>query len=337
MFAGRAELIKIHFQYTDILLKLGLVNEVHIWDFTNGNVGDADYLADFKRTTELPGYKLFTKPSSQYYRGDFTKPGQNISYKYLWYSFYEHYLTNKRYQPQDIFIKADDDVVFIDISSFQLFLNEIINCTGTNLHFPNIINNDAGFVIQSARIYDAAPELQKWWKYYTVNPFQMDFQSRFNDYYDLFKLNISSVYAEPLTTWKHGSFILPEFAYDLHMSFLRDPGAYLKELHASNLTKLVPLNQRISINMYAGSFLVIRELFRSFLLEHCCDDEGFIGSVPTFFNTSHIIHTDFVISHFAFHPQYEDGALIALRSNYLELSKIIAVKYNARLTNITSI
>ena len=42
MFAGRAELIKIHFQYTDILLKLGLVNEVHIWDFTNGNVGDAD-------------------------------------------------------------------------------------------------------------------------------------------------------------------------------------------------------------------------------------------------------------------------------------------------------
>jgi len=70
---------------------------------------------------------------------------QNISYKYLWYSFYEHYLINKRYQPQDIFIKADDDIVFVDISSFQLFLNEIINSTGPNIHFLNIINNDAGF------------------------------------------------------------------------------------------------------------------------------------------------------------------------------------------------
>ena len=337
LFAGRAELIKIHFQYTDILLKLGLVTEVHIWDFTNGNEADADYLSNFKMQSELPGYKLFLKPSTNYYRGDFTKPGQNVSYKYLWYSFYEHYLINKRYQPQDIFIKADDDIVFVDISSFQLFINEIINCTGSNLHFPNIINNDAGFIVQAARIHNAAPEMQKWWEYFTVNPFQMDFQSRFNDYYDINKLLASSVYATPLTTWDHGTFILPAFAYDAHMCFLRDPGKYLNELHSSELSKLVPLNQRISINMYAGSFLVMQERFRSFLFDHCCDDEGFVGSIPTFFNVSHIIHTDFVIAHFAFHPQYKDGNLLPLRAKYSELADMFTAEYEKRQQyNITS-
>jgi len=30
--------MQIHFQYTDIMLQLGLVTEVHVWDFTNGTL-----------------------------------------------------------------------------------------------------------------------------------------------------------------------------------------------------------------------------------------------------------------------------------------------------------
>ena len=89
-----------------------------------------------------------------------------------------------------------------------------------------------------------------------------------------------------------------------------DPTAYLRELHASRLPKFIPLNDPISISMYAGTFVVIHKLFRSFLYEHCCNDEGFIGSVPTFTGTPHIIHSDFVIFHYAFHQQYSDGTLL---------------------------
>ena len=80
--------------------------------------------------------------------------------------------------------------------------------------------------------------------------------------------------------------------------------------------------------MYAGKFEVIQEHFRSFLYEHCCDDEGFIGSVPTFTKTPHIIHADFLIVHFAFHPQYSDGKLLKLRPIYLELAELLTKNFH---------
>lgn len=328
IFAGRADLIKIHFLYTDMMLMLGLITEVHVWDFTNGNAVDSEYISSFIRDTPLSGYKLFLKPSRHNYRGEFARPGLNSSDKYLWYSFYEHYLTNERYRPQDIFIKADDDISFIDISYFQTFIDEITNWNGSNLHFPNIINNDVGFVVQEARVPVAAPELKKWMDYYTIDPYQINFSQRFTDMYDLSLLLESSANAEPISSWDHGTYQSGLFAFDMHKSFLRNPAAYLRELHASQLPKLIPLNERISINMYAGTFVVIHKLFRSFLYEHCCDDEGFIGSVPTFTKTPHIIHSDFVIVHFAFHTQYSDATLLQkICPGYLEMAEILMRSY----------
>jgi hypothetical protein len=328
IFAGRADLIKIHLLYTDMMLMLGLITEVHIWDFTNGNALDSEYISSFIRDTPLPGYKLFLKPSRHNYRGDFTHPGLSSAHKYLWYSFYEHYLTNERYRPHDILIKADDDISFIDISYFQTFINEITNWNGSNLHFPNIINNDVGFVVQEARIHVAAPELKKWMDYYTLDPYQTNFSRRFDDLYNLSLLLESSVNVEPITSWDHGTYKSGGFAFDMHKSFLRNPAAYLSELHASLLPKFIPLNERISINMYGGTFVVIHKLFQSFLYEHCCDDEGFIGSVPTFTKIPHIIHSDFVIVHYAFHSQDSDGTLLQkMRTCYHEMAEILMRSY----------
>jgi len=114
----------------------------------------------------------------------------------------------------------------------------------------------------------------------------------------------------------------------MHKSFLRNPAAYLSELHASLLPKFIPLNERISINMYGGTFVVIHNLFQSFLYEHCCDDEGFIGSVPTFTKIPHIIHSDFVIVHYAFHSQDSDGTLLQkMRTCYHEMAEIMMRSY----------
>lgn len=51
-------------------------------------------------------------------------------------------------------------------------------------------------------------------------------------------------------------------------------------------------------------------LFRSFLYEYCCDDEGFIGSAPKCTRTHHIIRSDFAIVHYVFNTKYSDGTLL---------------------------
>jgi hypothetical protein len=289
IFADRQDVMKIHFQYTDIMLQLGLVTEVHVWDFTNGNTADSDYLSSYMRSSALPGYSLFRKPSSQTER----KVKQDQLDKYLWHSFYTHYLNNKRYRPQDILIKADDDIVYIHMSSFKTFIEAVANSTDKSLHFPNIINNDVGFVVQYDRVH-GAPELQKWMTYYTVAPHQFDFKQLFHDYYNE---SYSIMMSTPITSWADGYFSKGDFAQDMHRVFLRNPYRYLYQLHNSDLPRLVQFNQRISINMYAAKFDVIRDIYRLFLEEYCCDNENFIGAVPTLTHNSHIIHVEFVVSY----------------------------------------
>jgi hypothetical protein len=69
------------------------------------------------------------------------------------------------------------------MSSFQAFVDKVRNSSDNNLHFPNIINNDVGFVVQFDRVKHEAPELEKWMNYYTVNPHQIDFKQLFNYFY----------------------------------------------------------------------------------------------------------------------------------------------------------
>ena len=66
-----------------------------------------------------------------------------------------------RYRDSDIFVKADDDIVFIDVGKFGDFLQGV---TYEHVHFPNIVNNDAGLAIQAAR--NAHPMVAAWVREY---------------------------------------------------------------------------------------------------------------------------------------------------------------------------
>ena len=327
IFAGRKDVMKIHLQYTDIMLQLGLVTEVHIWDFTNGNTADCDYLTSFIIDTILPGYRLYEKPSSH------SQKYVNQAHRthYLWYSFHDHYLNNKRYRPQDILIKADDDIVHIDMSSFPAFVDKVANSSNNNLHFPNIINNDVGFVVQYDRIVHEAPELQKWMNYYTIMPHQFKFKHIFNDFYN----GSNNLFVPPITSKADGVYRKGNFSYDMHQLFLRNPSRYLHQLHISKLPRLVPFNKRISINMYAAKFDVIRLVYKLFLEKYCCMDEIFIGIYPTLTHNSHIIHVDFVVSHLAFGLQYKDPRIEHVRSEYAEIAAVFTKEFNRLLLQST--
>jgi hypothetical protein len=83
--------------YIKKLTERGLVDEVHIWDYTR-NSKDAEYI----RT--LPFQVLNPKTKEHY--GD----------------FYEYYTCAKYPDPDTVLVKCDDDIVYLDVDRFDEFI-----------------------------------------------------------------------------------------------------------------------------------------------------------------------------------------------------------------------
>ena len=275
---------------------------------------------------------MFQKSSSKnnrFRRRRTTKSGSSSfeDYDYKWGSFYEHYAYNKRYRDTDILIKADDDILYMDLSHFARFINDISSYadTTTHLHFPNIINNDAGFIVQ-ANLLPNSSTIQKWMNFYT-SAVHLNLTDQLTRGYDNIYHNL---HTEPLTTWKYGVRTQEYFLFDFHELFLKDPKAFIDVMCAyseqvQSSSRFVTINKRISLNMYAGDFISIRKYFTMFLHLFCCEDESFVGAIPSITGDSHIMHTHFVVSHFAFflqtHPENEH-VLSTIRDVYENIAEV---------------
>ena len=309
VFAGRSRFLKIQLQYCDILLKLKLVTEVHIWDFNRNENDNSDYINKYTRDTPSEGYRIFEIPT---YSSE--ENPTELTTNYLYRSYYEHYAYNKRYRDTDILIKADDDIVYMDLSHFARFINDISSyadgTTTTHLHFPNIINNDAGFIVQSTRIHNGL--FNKWTDYYS-NDLRMNLTVR-----------LASAGAfnsiEPATGWSYGLHTKSDFAYSIHQLFLSNPKEFISRMHSSAAPKredvavsssyesiYVEAKSLIFSDMYAARMNSIRHHFDNFLHRFCCNFDTFIGMIPTesVSMEPNIIHVDFVVSHLAYDTQYD--------------------------------
>ena len=142
IFAGRSKYVKILREYVDSLLKKKLIDEVHLWDYTE-NHEDRDYL----KTIISARYVIKLRSSGSIRLLNFN--GQNFG------AFYEYYANSKGYNDNDIIIKCDDDIVYIDVKRFSSYLKTIKN---DGLYFPNIVNNDVGAFIQTKfGVHDLLP------------------------------------------------------------------------------------------------------------------------------------------------------------------------------------
>lgn len=61
--------------------------------------------------------------------------------KKLWGEYYSYYANQTLYTGNDVIIKCDDDVVFIDCEYFDSFIERRIKNKNYLLYFPNIVNN----------------------------------------------------------------------------------------------------------------------------------------------------------------------------------------------------
>ena len=126
--------------YLRAMLQLKLIDQVHLWDFTH-NSDDRKFLRSTAPDTgKLLEQKIdfHTLPSGIFINmGNFDCESCDrwIETWDNYYIYYGGYL-----QDDDVLIKCDDDIVYIDIDNFHKYLSAIRQSPG--LVFANILNND---------------------------------------------------------------------------------------------------------------------------------------------------------------------------------------------------
>ncbi len=223
IFAGRKRYLSILVHYLDRLLAMRVVTEVHLWDYA--------------RTTEDSHY--ISELTSRDGRYVLMKPTKNM---HAWHEYYAFY-AQAPYAADDVVIKCDDDIVYIDVARMQCFLDHV---APNGLYYPNIINNDV------------CAYMQTHYKVHTLFP-ESDVYAHYN------RDNV------PLSNWHVGWYTRFDRASASHAQFLQNPDSFL--------IKAPPFSWsgRISINCFAGRFACIQAAYRRFVDSCACDDEAFLS------------------------------------------------------------
>ncbi|KAL7530095.1 hypothetical protein ACHAWF_003242 [Thalassiosira exigua] len=128
VFAGRTSRLEILHKYMAVLLEENLVTEYHIWNNTKTNE-DAAFVK--REAARLPRTKMmnFIQTSSS---------GWSAPYQY--YEEQVRAAHNNTLKPNDILVKIDDDISFIDLQEFRGYIDYVSQSDAWTIA-PNIINN----------------------------------------------------------------------------------------------------------------------------------------------------------------------------------------------------
>ena len=121
-YAGRKHNMEILLKYIDILLQRKYIDEFHIWNFTRNNE-DNEYIKSLRTK-----YKVFEVADKIVCGSSACK------------SYYEHYFNILN--DDDIIVKIDDDILYIDVDTFPDYINErrTNDCLVLS---ANVINNSS--------------------------------------------------------------------------------------------------------------------------------------------------------------------------------------------------
>ena len=267
IFAGRRIYIDILTIYLDKLLELKYIDEVYMFNFCR-DLNDEIYIKNICDTKSK--YKFITCSSKSY----------NEYYKY-----FNDNLNN--FDDNDIIIKSDDDIVYIDIENFNKFINII---DSDNFYYPNIINNDVCASIQTINGVHNLIDV-----------------SYFNNKKD--KIGEG----DPLTNWYQSY----ECANNIHELFLENPQKFI-----INTPTRIMYGNRISINLFAGRVKFLKKIYENHSSIH--DDERYISSdVCNKFNITNIIVPFFNVVHFSFGSQNTN----CLITKYIDKYYLLAYNY----------
>ena len=241
------------FKYLDKLLEQKSIDIVHVWDYCRDE-SDRVYIHKFISENKQGYYKLLTRVL------DFTPYKEAYNH----YVYYEEELKD-----DDILIKCDDDIVYIDVKKFDQYVQRIKN---NGIYFPNIINNDVMALV---------PHYNKVHNHlFTTNDVK----------------NWNS--PDPLSMW----FTKPAKAIAIHSLFLENPHKFSIQLDHD-----INYRGRISVNFFGGKFSLMKRYFQAYVDHGEADDERFftyeVYDMMKEYNESNWIVLFFNVVHFAYGPQ----------------------------------
>ena len=134
VFAGRQKNMNILHKYIKELLKLKIIHEYHIFDFSR-HLSDKHFL--------LESYKDFNKEfKNQIFIHNHKKNTSfNNQHQYDWSPFYKT-ISKKKFNKNSVIIKCDDDILFIDIHGLKNAIQERIQDKTSFILHSNCINNN---------------------------------------------------------------------------------------------------------------------------------------------------------------------------------------------------
>jgi hypothetical protein len=286
VFAGREKNIKILHYYIEKLLEKKIIDEYHIFNFTR-NINDYKYLKEeYDRLSNKYEKKIYI---------------HNLENKFIerrnktdWSNFYKNLMN--MVNDQDVIIKCDDDILFIDIYSLKNAIEDRIRDKYSFIIHSNCINN--GVCV-----------------YYQKHLYK--------------KLE------EQLSIYPTGGimgilFEKPEMGYVIHKEFCKD---ILEDIN--NIKKYIIediyIDTRISIN-----FILINGEDVKYLKDITSDDEYMISSfIPEKLLRPNKIKGDLITSHLSYSIQekiilYNDNILNEykkIKEKY-DWEKDININYN---------
>ncbi len=127
---GRRSILEIQLMYLRKILDLDIVYKYHVWDFA-WSKEDSEFIS--KLTNFHPKLKVKYSPFTNAHRSG------NVASKQFAYYLGEYYRVDK--YKDKIFVKLDDDIPFIDVDSFERFIDGRLK-SDAFLYSANIINNN---------------------------------------------------------------------------------------------------------------------------------------------------------------------------------------------------
>lgn len=251
-FAGRRKYMEIMMEYVKRLHEQGSIDEVHLWDFTRCDADSQWIKSTFGKNESNSYIKV-----------------QYVQNKGRWSEYYNHY-TKERY-PNHVIIKSDDDVVFIDVDSFNGFVERTVQEDMYIMRFASIVNNNV-----------CAYHQQQWGLIplsLSEFPYECAFGKLWND--------------GALCTSLHSYFL------DNHKEWLAKCKTLEPKTHAH------PLGDRFSINMFAICSKNL-DFFQKIANDY--DDEYACTVVLTRnLGQHHAIDREFTVCHLGFYMQRKTG------------------------------
>lgn len=287
VFLGREKNLKILHPYIEEALDKNIIDEYHMYNFSRNKNDNLFILNEFERLIKKYHNRIFIFNSDENLLLIDTKRT-----KMDWSPFYKNISNSNK---NDIIIKCDDDILFIDIYSLKNAIEDRKKDKISFLIHSNCINNGLCSYYQRKLFNKLENELNI---YPTGGILGVIFEK-------------------------------PELAYVMHNQFVNDLLSDLNNINKYVLKEDIFINSRISIN-----FILLRGEDAIHLKDITTDDEYELsGFIPEKLLRPNKIKGDFITSHFSY--TFQDKLLSSkpeLYNNYLKLKDYYLNKINNNLS-----